>query len=192
VKEAGLPHDPEPLAAAGSVELARGVARGDREALARFYEAWFDRVFVAARRVTGRDEAFCLDVVQEVMVKVARKLRPVKSEEELERWMLRVVRTTCVDLLRREARRSGRERRAVRVAAAESPPARLAEAEAAAWVRVAAAASGDSELLRERVVRGRTLEEIGAASGMTAGAVHGRVRRALARMGRSAREKFHE
>jgi hypothetical protein len=47
-----------------TARLTRAIARGDRDALATFYNAWFDRSYAAARRLTGRDESFCLDVVR--------------------------------------------------------------------------------------------------------------------------------
>ncbi|NRA57140.1 MAG: hypothetical protein HRU13_03365 [Phycisphaerales bacterium] len=40
-------------------------ARGDREAFAVFYDATFDDALADASRLTGRDEHFCLDTVQD-------------------------------------------------------------------------------------------------------------------------------
>jgi RNA polymerase sigma factor (sigma-70 family) len=179
-----------PLAAASSHELARGISRGDRECLERFYRLWFDRVFVQARRLTGRDEAFCLDVVQDVMLKVARKLRPMPTEADLERWMARVVRTTALDLLRRESRRAARERRKGGLGPACDPSAVLATAEATEWVKVRTASLSldDADLLAQRIAREHTLQQIATLNGITPDAAHGRLRRALQKLARGSQE----
>jgi RNA polymerase sigma factor (sigma-70 family) len=163
------------------------VSRGDSKALETFYLAWFDRVFLAARRVTRRDEAFCLDVVQEVMLKVARKMRAMDTQLELERWMWRVVRTTSADLLKRERRRTAREGRRPVPAPAPQPDAlAAAEEESDHAVRWLAELPGaDAQLVIQRAVRERTLPQIAADTGLTQGAVHGRVRRAVARLSKA-------
>src|SRR5207237_963299 len=75
-----------------------------------FYRAWFDWSFRLAQRLTRRDESFCLDVVQEAMLRVARSMKAMKSRTDLERWMSRVVHTAALDQLRRASRRGVRER----------------------------------------------------------------------------------
>src|SRR4051812_22793164 len=84
--------------------LSRAIARGEPAALAEFYEVRFDWMYDRARALTGRDESFCLDVVQETMLRVARGMRAVKDEDELDRWAARALRSAAIDLLRREAR----------------------------------------------------------------------------------------
>jgi RNA polymerase sigma factor (sigma-70 family) len=184
---------PVSAAAGSSVGLARGVSRGDPQALAAFYRLWFDRIYLAARRLTGRDEAFCLDVVQEVMLKVARKFRPLDSEEAIQRWMARIVRTTAIDLLRREQRRSRREgaARAVQLSDTHEPLA-ADDAELFQWLsgELDKLAPIDRDLLTARIARGHTLQEVAASTGLSPDAVHGRVRRTVTRLGRAAREIF--
>jgi RNA polymerase sigma factor (sigma-70 family) len=170
-------------------ELTRAVARGDPAALEAIYRAWFGRVFLAARRATGRDEAFCLDVVQEVMLKVARKLRPMPTETDLERWILTVTRTTAVDLIRRERRRAAREAHRA-VPPPQDPAAALAREEQERWAVAQVLAAADGDLVIEREVLERPLAQIAGERGSTPGAVHGRVRRAVVRLGRAAKELF--
>jgi RNA polymerase sigma-70 factor, ECF subfamily len=171
--------------------LTRAVSRGDHAALERFYTAWFDRTFAAARRVTGRDEAFCLDVVQEVMLKVARKMRVMGTPLELERWMWRVVRTTSADLLKKERRRTAREARRPAPGAALRPDAVAIAAEEVEGLAVGLAGLGeaDAALVVQRAACGRTLADLASETGMTQGAVHGRVRRAVERLARAAGEE---
>jgi RNA polymerase sigma factor (sigma-70 family) len=186
-----LPHAGPEHSADAARELTRAVSRGESAALERFYTAWFDRTFAAARRVTGRDESFCLDVVQEVMLKVARKMRPMASPLELERWMWRVVRTTSADLLKKDRRRAGREARRPAPPAPVRPEAAALAAEAADGLgaRLAALPEADAALVVQRAARERTLNDLAAEHGMTEGAVHGRVRRAMARLARAAGEE---
>ena len=83
-------------------KTTRTIASGDTEALARFYSQWFDPMYAMARRSTGRDESFCLDVVQECMMRVIRSIKPMATESELRRWLHVVVRSCALDALRRE------------------------------------------------------------------------------------------
>jgi RNA polymerase sigma factor (sigma-70 family) len=194
VAEDGGDNPARPTPGEDASHLSRAVARGDRAALEAFYRAWFDRCYAAAARMTGRDEAFCLDVVQEAMLKVVRSIKPMRSEAELSAWMGRVVRSAAIDLIRKEARLVARGARAgdesERSAAAAWGPA--LEREQAAWANEAMAGLGadDRVLLVERFGRGRSLEEAGAAAGMSGGAAHGRLRRAVAKLKLMAREVF--
>lgn len=171
--------------------LTGAVARGDRAALATFYELWFDRAYAMARSITRRDESFCLDVVQEAMLRVVRSIRAMDSQADLERWMLRVIHTAALDLLRRETRRKRRERSRGGLEAAPDAASLAELAERTAWVRarLAELPGDDGALLRARVVDGRTLEGCGAAAGVSGDAAHGRVRRALRRLKAQGQEK---
>ncbi len=67
--------DPMPTAA-----LTAAIANGDEVAFGAFYDAWFDAALALTRAVSHRDEAFALDVVQDVMLKVVQKLAPLATE----------------------------------------------------------------------------------------------------------------
>jgi RNA polymerase sigma factor (sigma-70 family) len=86
-------------------ELSAGVAAGDERAVESFYNRYFDLLYRQARRACGRDEAFCLDVVQESILRVIRTIRRVDSERQLVTWLRLVVRTAAYDLLKSERRR---------------------------------------------------------------------------------------
>ncbi|MGK0202373.1 MAG: DNA-directed RNA polymerase specialized sigma24 family protein, partial [Planctomycetota bacterium] len=51
--------------------LTGRIAAGDESAFAEFYEAWFVSTLALSRAISRRDEAWCLDVVQDVMLTVA-------------------------------------------------------------------------------------------------------------------------
>jgi RNA polymerase sigma-70 factor (ECF subfamily) len=174
-------------------EVTAAIARGDPEAFAVFYEAWFDRAHSMARAMTRRDESFCLDVVQDAMLRAVRSLRAMPDRASLARWMARVVRTVSIDRLRREARRLRREARRGPAIAASADAATAVELEEQfVWLRDELTKLPETEraLLAERFDRGRTLEEAGASVGMTGNAAHGRIRRALERLRRAAKEVF--
>ncbi len=66
------------------------IAAGHPEALCGFYRSWFDTIFTEARRATGRDESYCLDVVQDAMRRVIRSMKPNR---------LRTIRRQLLDLV---------------------------------------------------------------------------------------------
>jgi RNA polymerase sigma-70 factor (ECF subfamily) len=169
-------------------ELTTAIASGDTEAFARFYRAWFDRLYAEARRATGRDEAFCLDVVQDAMMRVIRSLKPLESEAALRAWLRRTVRSCAYDQLRKDSRRRRREDRSLRRPRPE--PAGSDLNDRLAWLRreLQREAPESAGLLMLRHGFGRTLEQIGAVLGLSTGAVDGRLRRATAALERRARE----
>jgi RNA polymerase sigma-70 factor (ECF subfamily) len=165
--------------ASAASELTRAMAAGRPDAVAEFYRRYFDFLYSQARRACGRDEAFCLDVVQESVLRVIRLIRPVKSESQLAAWLKLVVRTTAYDLLKAERRRAARETMTVPLAASEP---QADEAEQLDRLR-AEIARLDPELVRiieMRFEKNWTLRKIGALLGLSIGAVDGRLRRALA------------
>ena len=154
-----------------------GINRGDSAALAALYRAWFDRLVTTVQIRTKRDESFALDVVQDVMLKVADSLPPLQSSAELERWMVRVCITTAIDHLRSSQRRTAREIRSQDRPGheIEITQTQLRELELA----LSQLGEGQRELLVARFFRGSTLKQLGAEFGTTPDAAHGRVRRAL-------------
>ena len=167
------------------------IASGDTEALSRFYEYWFDRLYAEARRVTRKDESFCLDVVQDVMMRVIKSIKPMQSEAQLWRWLQTVVRSCAYDRLRKEIRRQQREG-SVNY---DSTRTDLAETnEQLRWLeqQINELDHRDVNLLIMRHRFGWTLKRIGRALGMTTGAVDGRLTRLTSRLRDKAKERFHD
>lgn len=181
---------PQPIPAASPAgddtdALTRAVARGDARAFGVLYERWFDRLHATAHRLTGRDEAFCLDVVQDCLLKAARRMPPLSSEAALASWLWRVVHRTALDHLRRERRRIARER------GARPPESTLPVLdERIAWLRsrIDELPAEDRGLLAARFAHGLTLDQIGTDAGTTGDAAHGRLRRTLARLRKAAED----
>ena len=190
--------EPTTATSATIAELTRRMARGDADALAVFYEGWFDTMYHEARRVSRRDESFCLDVVQDVMLRIIRKISPMNSDAQLAAWLRRVVRSCAYDRLRSDVARAKREsmRRAV---AADSRSSALletaaADAERLEWLQreIDALDEGLRGPLLLRVLSGRTLAQIGGLLGLSPGAVDGRVSRAVAKLREKAMERSDE
>jgi len=175
------------------------IARGDTKAFRAFYEAWFDRLLAMAQSFTRRDESSCLDVVQDALLKIARSIHPFADEEDLSRWIFRVVQTAALDALRREARCKRREARAVAQRPAnpnhrssrERDPLELQEWKEWLRARLLALPATDRALLVERFENDSTLAQAGAAVGLSGDAAHGRIRRITRRLRALAEEFFH-
>ena len=179
----------------GPGELLAGIERGDRESLRLFFEAWFDRLFALARAATRRDESFCLDVVQEVMLRIVRRPPFANERRALEVWLSRAVYSTAIDLLRKEKRRSRHEREAAVRRSGETRCDFTAEAEREdrlRWLGTELARLEDLEkkLLHRRFGLGETLEQVGRALGLAGNAAHGRIQRIIARLRNAAKNRF--
>jgi RNA polymerase sigma factor (sigma-70 family) len=193
-----------PSGGAPTYPLTAAIAEGDERAFGAFYEAWFDRTFALARSISRRDEAFCLDVVQDAMLRVVRAMKPLPDEAAVTHWMGRVVFTTALDHLRGEARRRKREERVGAEAAAAAArdghgggggeDAGREREDRLRWLeeQLEELSGADRLLMDERFRRGRTLEAAGAAAGITGNAAHGRLRRIIERLRSAARTTFHE
>lgn len=171
----------------------QAIADGDAPAFARFYDEWFDRLCGMARGATGRDESFCLDVVQEAMLKIMRSMKRFDDEKTLEAWLRVVVMRCSLDLLRADRRRRAREEEhAARRRDADRTDDR--DDERLAWLsdRVAELDRDRSRLLALRYRLGATLDQIGRLVGLRPGAVDGRIGRSLAQIRVSAREQFDD
>ncbi|MBY0394949.1 MAG: hypothetical protein K2X91_00555, partial [Thermoleophilia bacterium] len=155
VRDAG---GPPPKPAAGTAphddawarRVSRGIERGDRDALAEFYSAWFDRSLAHARRLTGRDESFCLDIVQDAMIKAAAAMRRVECRGQMSVWMRRVTASCALDRLREEASRTARQHAAAR---AEPAPPDARTERTLHWLaaELAQIDADEALLLRERL-----------------------------------------
>ncbi|MCA8952309.1 MAG: sigma-70 family RNA polymerase sigma factor [Planctomycetes bacterium] len=183
--------EPRPL---DSAALSRSIAAGDEHAFTRFYETWFGPTLALARGACRRDEAFCLDVVQDVMLTVANKMPALRDAAAVGAWMRRTVLHAVTDRLRTEARRQRREQLAAgaRAAAAEvaEPWLALDSDEQRRWLaaQLRDLPAADRELLAARFSPVLTVTAAGALLGLGPDAAHGRLRRALERLRQLAQE----
>ncbi len=176
--------------------LTAAIASGDTEAFAQFYEDWFDELYAYARSATRRDESFCLDLIQDVMLKVIRHLPPIDSEPALRLWLRRVVANTARDRFRTESRRLRREQRHAdaRPEVTETADTNDELEVRLKWLRDELTSMDDelAELITARHRFGWTMARIGAVFGLHPSAADGRTRRATTALKRKAREVFDE
>lgn len=187
--DAGDPESHEHAAWSGRI------AAGDEAAFAAFYAAWFAPTLGLARAACRRDEAFCLDVVQDVMMTVANKLPALATDAAVGAWMSRTVRRAAIDRLRMDARRLRRELDSQEGAHSvpSEPWLELAGHEQRVWLQACLdeLPAGDQALLAARFGGSTTVTDAGAQLGLSADAAHGRLRRVLERLRRKAAEWWH-
>lgn len=161
-------------------DLTAAMAAGNRQAVEIFYRRYFTTLYRLAAQATLRDEAFCLDIVQEAMLRIVRNIRCTPSEAQLIAWLRLVVRSTAYDMLRAEQRRRQRER-AVAMTEATVPSSDDNRLEALRW-QLEHADPRIVKLIHLRYTQQWTLLRIAAALGLSVGTVDGRLRRAIKQM----------
>jgi RNA polymerase sigma factor (sigma-70 family) len=175
--------------------LTSRIAAGDESAFTEFYELWFASTLALSRAVSRRDEAWCLDVVQDVMMIVVKKMPSLKTEAALRAWMARTVMHAVTDRTRSEVRRRRREEAAVEAAAAVSrePWSDLCDQEMSAWLAasIAELPDADQALLQASFGASSTVAAEAVLLGISSDAAHGRLRRALGKLRQKAEELWN-
>ena len=177
-------------------KLTAALAAGDECAVERFYRDYFDWLYAQARRASGgRDEAFCLDIVQDAVVRIMRTVRQVEAESQFRAWLKLVVQTAACDRLRSERRRQTHELAAATVAAGEraaSADEMVGHDEQLAWLKgeIARLDPRIVQMIEWRFQQRWTLARIGETLGLSIGTIDGRLRRALNELRERAIEEF--
>ncbi len=171
----------------------RAIAAGDEAAFAAFYAVWFAPTLAMAKAASRRDESFCLDVVQDVMLAVCRRLPALRDERALRAWMAKATCRSVVDRGRAESRRRRREHEVAATSEVGEAIDVVLDAEQRAWL---ATALGELPLVEQKLLSARfepggSVTAAGAALGLSPDAAHGRLRRVLSRLRERAREWWH-
>jgi RNA polymerase sigma-70 factor (ECF subfamily) len=87
-------------------DLREGVRRRDRDALAAFYDRYFEEVYGLAFRLLG-DRESAEDVAQDVFVKVHRAAERLDAGRDPLPWLAAIVWNTCRDRWRSGPHRMG-------------------------------------------------------------------------------------
>jgi RNA polymerase sigma-70 factor (ECF subfamily) len=174
-------------------KLTRALAAGKEEAVETFHRQYFDWLYAQARRATRRDEAFCLDVVQDALLRIIRTVHAVDSEARFRAWLRLVVQTTAWDRLRSERRRQQRELVAVAgrdTLGNDDPP----DAEQQEWLKeqIAKCDPEIARMIELRFDHRWTLARIGKLLGLSIGTVDWRLRKALQTLRSKAIEEFDD
>lgn len=155
--------------------LTAAIASGSTEAFAAFYEAWFDRCVRSVRSMTGFDEPTALDIVQDAMIKAATSMPRCKDEGQLSAWMNRVMLNSARDRIRSTTRREQREHAYQQQMSQATDATDLEDL----MHKLDRLDEEQRAILHARFSIGWTLQRIAESLGLRAGAVDGRIRRAL-------------
>ncbi len=173
--------------------LTRRIASGDLESFEQYYESFFDLMFVDARRLTGFDEASCMDIVQDAMIKAIKGLRPMRDKSHVTAWTRVVLRNAAFDALRKRAKRM--EQQLPNTVAGEVESGDLFDLQSRIeWVEQQLR-NIEPELRHMVALRyrlGWTLQEVASKFGLKTGAVDGRIRRAVEKLRQQADLEFNE
>jgi len=94
-------HVATPPAALDELACLEAMRRGDPACLGGFFEAWADRLYRLALRLTG-DPATAEDVVQEAFVKLMAGADRIEGRSRLATWLYRVTYNAAIDRLREQ------------------------------------------------------------------------------------------
>ena len=180
-------------------DLTRAIARhGDEAAFTKYYQTFFYTMFVTVKRTTGRDEATCLDIVQDAMVKAIGKMKPMASHDQTAAWTVVVAKTTAYDFLRKENRRQQRTNTHGHLSADQnSSPNHDNEINSEArlaWIEEQLLHLPDDlkSMIDLKYRMGWTLKQIARKFGLKTGAVDGRIRRAVEGLRTQAATEFDD
>lgn len=82
-------------------EITSAIVQSNEEAFNIFYRAYFGRLYQYLLSITHGDEDTVRDVIQEAMIRIIRYMKPFREEHIFWNWLVRVVRTTFIDYLRK-------------------------------------------------------------------------------------------
>ena len=179
--------------AAPGLDLTRVRAR-DPEALAAFFERYFDRVFGLAYRLLG-ERAAAEDAAQDVFLKVHRSVDRLDVGRDPEPWLLTITTNVCRDVWRSGAHQMSKRSSSIdddpAVAATLASPTRSPEGDLLAAERerlVQEALGALPEALREAIVlreyQGMDYDQIASLLGINEAAARKRYSRGLSELAR--------
>lgn len=189
----------KPVEAASNVdywsEATQKIAKGDVRLFAEFYESFFDLMYQEARRLSGRDESFCLDIVQDAMLKAIHSMRQVNSKTHLEAWCKTVVKSVVYDRIRSELARQRRNTEYVdsgdSVEDGSAETDRVIAQARLLWIeeQIELLDPDLKRMFHFRYRLGWSLAKIANKLGIKTGAVDGKIRRALHRIKTKAKSE---
>ena len=178
-----------------AAQLTTRMAAGDPAAIELFYQHYFDTMYLAARHAIGGDEATCLDIVQDALLKIVRSIRPTATTEHLHAWINKVVRSVAIDGLRQRRAQLKREMATSLRQSSHAYEDEHAQVHARLiWLeeRIDQLDPESRQLMTLRYKLGWTLQRIALRIGIKTGAVDGRIRRLVEQLRQQAESSDYE
>lgn len=138
-------------------------------------------VYGSALRQT-RSHALAQEISQAVFLDLALHARKLRGDTQLGSWLCVVTRRVAVDVIRRESRRRRREQTAAELHAMNSDDPTWTRVEPVIDEALAALNEADRRAVLLRFFENRSLQEVGAALGVSDDTAQKRVSRALDRL----------
>ena len=176
-------------------KLTHAIAHnGDRTAFAKYYETFFDTMFLTVKRSTGCDESTCLDIVQDAMVKAISKMRVLESRDQAIAWTKVVAKTTAYDFLRRQTRQKNLIESLLDSGAVDEVENDTQSVARMRWIeeQLQQLPAELISMISMKYRMGWTLRQIGEKFGLKTGAVDGKIRRAIEGLKARALEEFED
>jgi RNA polymerase sigma-70 factor (ECF subfamily) len=180
---------PEPVAGATVAnlkELTKAICRGDETAFTQFYDLYSLRLYKHLLALTRGNEGEAREVLQTVVMKLAKRFEVFDEERRMWGWLRRLARNAYLDLCRvrgRDRRFVSLEEHKPELVEGREGEHRLSESLRQALEQLTVE---EQELMRAAYVDERPLQELADASGQTYKAVESR----LARLRRKLKTKL--
>jgi RNA polymerase sigma-70 factor (ECF subfamily) len=158
-------------------ELTKAICRGNEAAFTRFYELYSLRLYKHLLVLAKGNESEAREVLQTVVVKLAKGFKVFNEEGRMWGWLCRLARNSYVDLCRarrRDQRFVPLEEHKPELVEGRDEEHRLSESLLHALEQLTAE---EQELMRAAYVDERPLQELANASGQTYKAVESRLAR---------------
>lgn len=168
------------------------IANGDDQAFEFYFNQFFQLMISEARRISGRDEATCLDIVQNAMIKATRSMPHLNDKQHAIAWTRVLIRCTTLDWLKVKANRLPTPIETCETATNDILDAIDTRARIQ-WVeeQLKQCPRQTRSMIALRYRLGWSLERIARRFGLKTGAVDGRIRRAIHKIrGQAMNEDF--
>jgi RNA polymerase sigma-70 factor (ECF subfamily) len=175
---AAVQTEPDTGASLGNLEeLTKAISRGDERAFTQFYDLYSLRLYKYLLVLAKGDEREAREVLQTVVVKLARGFKVFDDERRMWGWLCRLMRNAYIDLCRvqtRNRRLVPLEEHQPELVEGGVEEHRLSESLRHA---LGLLTTEEQELMREAYVDERPLQDLADASGQTYKALESRLAR---------------
>lgn len=186
---------PLPCTADDTLRLTKRLTAGDEAAFQEFHERYFELLYEFVLIVSHGDVADAQEILQETLLRVARYARPFADEDIFWRWLKMVARSAARDAARKQYRYLNLLRNyALRWLPVHSGAEEAAGCELIDLLQESLSAlnAEDRHLVEGKYLRGLTVRDLAAETGLTAKAVESRLLRLRRQLREQLLRKLHQ